>query len=325
MRLGYDTVRRLIREAWLNAYDVLGLQPGASADDIKKAYRDLAVRFHPDRNPGKDTKGDMVNVNKAFAAVQKGQSQFQGYNDPNAPKPKPQAPPPPQRPERTAANNPFRNDGPGRPGHERPRPKPDADNDWKFFRFKHGLSSDKFWGYKVSGATLYVTWGKFGSRGQMKTKTFRDALDAYSAARRLRISKLTKGYARMYDETPPGWRSRPQKPAPKREPRPDPADTARAPGTPKKTYKVYGRKNNRPVHTRYKGKAYGPGPTTNTQFMSGQDAEVTPTDDGHLRVKKTDSDHTQTWDGIDEIDEARRLIDELVIERIVRIAAAPGT
>ncbi|MBR0303209.1 MAG: molecular chaperone DnaJ [Clostridia bacterium] len=51
-------------------YEVLGLRKGAGEDDIKKAYRQLAKKYHPDMNPGdKDAEAKFKEVNEAYAVL----------------------------------------------------------------------------------------------------------------------------------------------------------------------------------------------------------------------------------------------------------------
>jgi molecular chaperone DnaJ len=50
-----------------DCYETLGVAKGASAEDVKKAYRRLAMQFHPDRNPGdKSSEDKFREVNEAY-------------------------------------------------------------------------------------------------------------------------------------------------------------------------------------------------------------------------------------------------------------------
>ena len=63
-------------------YQVLGVSPDASDEEIKKAYRDLTKKYHPDLNPGDQQAADkMHEVNAAYDAIKNGTAAQQQYAD----------------------------------------------------------------------------------------------------------------------------------------------------------------------------------------------------------------------------------------------------
>src|SRR3981081_735965 len=51
-------------------YDILGVSKSADADVLKRAYRKLAMQFHPDRNPGdKSAEQKFKDISEAYEVL----------------------------------------------------------------------------------------------------------------------------------------------------------------------------------------------------------------------------------------------------------------
>lgn len=68
-------------------YKVLGVSPDASDEEIKKAYRELTKKYHPDLNPGDEAAAEKMNdINTAYDQIKNGTAAGpyaqQAYGDP---------------------------------------------------------------------------------------------------------------------------------------------------------------------------------------------------------------------------------------------------
>jgi hypothetical protein len=62
----------------LDYYKILGVDKGATDDDLKKAYRKLAMKWHPDKNPNnkKEAENKFKQISEAYEVSRSSMCRF---------------------------------------------------------------------------------------------------------------------------------------------------------------------------------------------------------------------------------------------------------
>lgn len=60
-----------------NLYDALGISQDANESEIKKAYRSMSLKYHPDRNPSEEAKSKIQTINEAYETLSDSQKKQQ--------------------------------------------------------------------------------------------------------------------------------------------------------------------------------------------------------------------------------------------------------
>ena len=343
MQCSVQQLRELISEAIRKAYEILGVDQAATPEQIKKAYLKKAVQLHPDRNTGQDTAAEMVKVNVAYGLLSDpdkkrkydvagdktlgdvgssgglGGSSDWWTRKPTEKKPqstsswaddwmKKNGPPPPKTDAEWAAEEARK----WREGEQVRKQQQSSFVGRQYFTYSRG-SSNKFWWVERAGArgtVVTVGYGRLGSLPKIKDKIFKTPMMAQRFVQDKILEKMKKGY--VQSDAP--W-SRPseeeyaRKSASQPQQRSAPSQkSSTAKGSPKSTYKIYGRRGQAPVHTRFKGQVYSAAP--GTKFRNGDQASVSVGADGKLNVKDPKTGHTQNWDTSESV--FQKLVDDMM-------------
>ena len=70
------------QEPMTDPYKILGLSKTATLDDIKKAYRKLAKKYHPDLNPDPKAEELLKKINMAYTVLKVAYQKFGDLTQP---------------------------------------------------------------------------------------------------------------------------------------------------------------------------------------------------------------------------------------------------